>query len=158
MSDFWERQRAKRQTANPPASEPAPSRAWWAEGTNLLPQTQTVPQQPAQSQQDGNLIDGHDVSKAEILRGRAEECPMCPPDPSTGIRGNMYRPSPNAAMRCFDCGYIDGNRFEGTTRGMSAVSDGGPSHKARQVPSGGGIVHNNRGNIKSAQEAVGRVN
>jgi hypothetical protein len=156
MSDFWERQAAKQRKENPGKPVYASQPPWWAGGTNLA-QSQTVPSEPAQSRTDGNLIDGHDVSKAGILRGAAEECPNCPPDPTTGIRGNLYRPTPNSAMRCFDCGYMENNRFLGETVGMSAVAEG-PTQRARQVASGGGEGSQYRGEIKSANQAVGRLN
>lgn len=160
MSDFWEK---KRQELNiqpkPPVQSSGP---WWSRGTNMVPQQPTVSQNGLQNYpgspqlSDPNRIDGHDVSKAEILRGRAEECPYCPRNPKTGIRGNMYRPSPSMAMRCFDCGYMENNRFQGQTQGMSAVSEG-PAHRARQTDSGGGIIHNYQGDSGKTANVVGRI-
>ena len=154
MPDFWER---KRQELYPDRSAPVTAQGtqaspWWAQSGGLP----NVAQQPLQGQPelDGS-IDGHDVSKAGILKGDAEECPNCPRDPKTGIRGNMYRPSKSAAMRCFDCGYIDGRYFgEGQSR-LAKVE--GKSHAARQTASGGAVVGNFHGNITSVNEAVGRL-
>jgi hypothetical protein len=154
VSDFWERQRLKQQAQNPqPQAQPQNTVPWWAQGTSLVSQPQTVTRY---QENDGRTIDGHDVSKAQILQGRAEECPMCPPDPSTGVRGNLYRPTPNTAMRCFDCGYVENNRFQSQVQGMVATTEG-RAHSARQTASGGGAGSNYRGNIKSAGEAVGRL-
>lgn len=159
MADFWERKRQELLEKNPkPVSRPpAPSsEPWWSQGTSLLGQRQTVPQNPVESRAEGNQIDGHDVSKAQVLQGRAEECPMCPPNPESGVRGNMYRPTPNSAMRCFDCGYMENNRFLGQTVGISAVAEG-PSYRARQTNSGGAQVNNYHGDITSVSQAVGRL-
>lgn len=162
MGNFWERQRAKVQ---PPQQAVQPAQGpWWAEGSQLLGQRQTVAQESAQSRAEAsqetspNVIDGHDVSKARVLQGGAEECPMCPPDPNTGLRGNMFRPSPSSAMRCFDCGYMDNNRFLGETVGMSAVAEG-PAYKARQTVSGGAVVNNYQGGVKNPGDPriVGRI-
>lgn len=161
-SDFWERQRAKQQGQAAPVPVSQPEGAWWARGTQILEQRQTVAQQPLQShteppeQGDPNKVGGHDVSKLGLLKGGAEECPVCPPNPDSGIRGNMYRPTPSAAMRCFDCGYIEGNRFLGETSGLIAVTEG-PAHRARQTNSGGAVINNYRGNISSAKQAAGRL-
>ena len=156
--NFWAAKRAEYNKKNPqPVSVPS-SAPWWLQGTQDPRNRKIAPQNPSQGHTEAseNIIDGHDVSKAGILRGAAEECPMCPKDPNTGIRGNMYRPSPSSAMRCFDCGYMDNNRFLGETAGMSAVSEG-KSYKAKQVASGGGTVNNNHGNIKSSSQAVGII-
>lgn len=162
MSNFWERQRAKTQ---PPQQSLSPSQGpWWADGTQLLGQRQTVAQNGLESRPEApqetspNTVDGHDVSKAGILRGNAEECPMCPPDPNTGIRGNMYRPSPSAAMRCFDCGYMDNNRFLGETVGLSAIAEG-PAHRAKQTVAGGAVKSNYQGGVKNPNDPriVGRI-
>jgi hypothetical protein len=156
-SSFWERQRAKQQ-AQSPAVPVSSSQPWWARGTDILSQRQTVAQQPAQgrtglSEQDPTKVEGHDVSKIGLLKGDAEECPVCPPDPRTGIRGNMYRISKNHILRCFDCGYKEDNRFRGETEGLIAIKEG-PAYRARQTNSGGAVIHNYRGNISSAKEAV----
>src|SRR5258708_4002492 len=146
MSSFWERQRAKQQPQAPVSN---PNGPWWARGSDVLAQRQTVAQAPLQSypgspeHEDPGRVEGHDVSKIGLLKGSAEECPVCPVDPGTGIRGNMYRPTPSTAMRCFDCGQIEGNRFVGETSGLIAVREG-PSHRARQTDSGGAVVHNYR--------------
>lgn len=158
-NDFWARQRAK---VNPPQPVVSNSQPWWARGTDLLTQRETVAQQPLQSPtepvlNDDRHIDGHDVSQADILKGNAEECPRCPRDPRTGIRGNMYRPTPSAVLRCFDCGYMYGRYFgEGQSK-LATVE--GQSQMARQTVSGGGQGSNFQGKIKSPDDPriVGRI-
>jgi hypothetical protein len=160
MSTFWERQRAKQQ-AQAPAVPVSSSQPWWAGGTDILNRRQTVPQNPSQdrpgyTEQDPTKVEGHDVSKIGLLKGDAYECPVCPPNPDTGIRGNMYRATKNSVLRCFDCGYAEDSRFVGETAGLIAVKEG-PTHRARQVDSGGAVINNYRGNISSAKQAAGRV-
>lgn len=152
MIDFWDR---KRQELYPQrALEVQRSEPWWQR--NTVPQKLvTPPVQPGQQQLDLGYVDGHDVSKADILKGNAEECPRCPRDPRSGIAGNMYRPSRNAAMRCFDCGFIDGRDMgEGQSR-IATVQ--GATQTAKQTASGGAVVGNFHGNITSVHEAVGRI-
>lgn len=155
MPDFWDR---KRDELYPDRRAPVTvastgNGAWWQQTTGL-PAIQ--PQQPLQSRAEADgRIDGHDVSQAGILKGNAEECPNCPVDPSTGIRGNMYRPTKSSALRCFDCGYIDGRYFgEGQAR-IAKVE--GKSHAARQTSAGGAVTNNFHGNITSVDQAVGRL-
>jgi hypothetical protein len=159
MSDFWARQKAKQQPPQAPVSNSEP---WWARGTELLTTRETVPQTPAQShteavEQASGKIDGHDVSRAELLKGRAQECPRCPVNPRTGVRGNMNKPSASSPFRCFDCGYIEDNRFRGETDGMAAVSEG-PPQRARQTVSGGGAGSNYMGESGNSADVVGRLN
>ena len=154
MSDFWER---KRQALYPQRHAPVNLKPvykdmpWWAANpAQPSPVQQSI-------QQNESTIDGHDISKAQILRGDAEECPNCPRDPRTGIRGNMYRPSKSAALRCFDCGYIDGRYFgEGQSR-LATVE--GKSQHAKQTESGGGSGSNFQGGIRSPDDPriVGRI-
>jgi hypothetical protein len=135
MSDFWERQRAKVAAQNPPPSPPVSDVPWWAQGTNLVPHARqpenAAPAQP-QGQADTNRIDGHDISRAEFLRGKAEECPQCPVNPDTGIRGNMFKTSSSAAWRCFDCGYVDGREIHDISLPITATAEG-PARRARQI-------------------------
>lgn len=163
MSTFWERKiaeirKTEQQTA--PAVQALP---WWAEGSNIMSRTATVPQQlPADAVPDAKhdgirYIDGHDISAAQVLQGRAFECPMCPINPKTGVRGDMVRPAPSAALRCFDCGYIEDNRFYSQTAGMAAVTEG-PAHRAKQTVSGGGGSKSNfHGDAKGDVIVVGRI-
>lgn len=161
-SNFWERQRAKlNQTPNDMKPLYGSQPPWWASGSDILAQRQTVPQngvqsQPELSQQNPNVVNGHDVSKIGMLKGDAFECPVCPPDPDTGIRGNMYRATKSSVLRCFDCGYKEDDRFLGETSGLIAVKEG-PAHKARQTASGGAVIKNFQGNITSANQAAGRL-
>lgn len=162
MSTFWDRKRAELQPQQQPVSRS--DGPFWAQGTNLLPSQQTVPQQAVQSDsgvsvetsRDGTVtkIDGHDITQATFLRGKSEECPRCPVSPTTGVRGNLYKPTASSAMRCFDCGWIEDSRFEGQTQGMAAVVEGN-TQRAKQVASGGG------GKLKiklnSEERVIGRI-
>lgn len=161
-SNFWERKKAQLEAQQPQAPVTAPNGAWWAQGSDILQQRQTVPQNGVQSQpelsgQNPNIVNGHDVSKIGMLKGDAYECPNCPPDPETGIRGNMYRATKTSVLRCFDCGYMEDSRFVGETSGLIAVKEG-PTRQARQTASGGAVIRNYHGDITSVDQAVGRWN
>lgn len=170
MSDFWARQRAKAAEQN---KQQAPERSqshvaalpFWADDGYLetlktrqnSSQGRTEALQPQPGIRDENHIDGHDVSRADFLKGSAFECPNCPVNPDTGVRGNMYRPTRNSALRCFDCGYIEDNRFASTTSGMIAVREG-PVHRARQTVSGGaGGRSQYVGESGKSENVVGRI-
>lgn len=136
--DFWARQRAKQQAQNPAPVQAPSSVPWWAKGTNLIPQEgkpESAPQQAAQAQPEGT-VDGHDISRAEFLRGKAVQCDRCPPDPQSGIRGNMYRATSSTPYRCFNCGWVDGREIHDSLTG-TAVATEGPARRARQVEQSG---------------------
>lgn len=134
---FWDRKRQEYQGQHPGAAPSRPSDApWWAAGTQLLPVPAPAASEPQRGSQSDGTIDGHDISRVAFLKGKAEECPYCPRDPKTGVRGNMYKPSPSAAMRCFDCGHVEGRDIHDMSLPTSAIMEG-PVMSARQVDQGG---------------------
>lgn len=150
MADFWERKGQELRARNP---QPLPNdikpvysqTPWWARDSGL-PGVSQVPEQIPQNYTEGT-VDGHDVSRASHRKGEGN-CPECGRDgffqPNTGPR------------RCYFCNYIDGRNMQGLGQ-LSSVTTEGPTHRARQVSSGGGIVSNFQGNIKTASQAVGRI-
>lgn len=139
MSDFWDRQRAKRQGNPPHASAPVSGQPWWAQNTTLVGQQQVVEETVPEQQ--------HDFSKADHLK-KSGSCFRCG-------GGNFFKPTPNSPSRCFECGYIE-NHDLGMGQMQIAVTEG-PAQAARQTVSGGGTGSNYHGNIGSVSEAVGRI-
>jgi ribosomal protein S27AE len=184
VSDFWDRQRAKQDAANPPPqpSEPA-SGPWWAQGSTILSGRQTVPQEQPQGvtgtnftqgsptnyqgqwagyvpQINGTNVDGHDVSKAQSYK-QTELCPECG-------SSSFMKPSATTVKRCFDCNYTEG-RFvhDAAMNAIGGVTGG--TRRAAQVsevrildsqgrPTGHvQAAQGNRGEITSADQAAGRM-
>lgn len=145
--DFWERKRLEQQSKQPAPQPSQPSSGpWWQRGYTDPRQRETVPQQAAQSvpEPTDGRIDGHDVSKASHIR-REGRCPECGSD--------GYFQFSEGLQRCYFCGYSEGRTIHSIGLMTHAVAEG-PAQKARQVDSGGKVVNNYHGNIKTASEAV----
>lgn len=145
MNDYWERQRAKK-AQNQPQRQTVTGSSYYQPAVG--PQSSYPENRPFHGQSDP-LPENHDFSQADHLRQGKNECPNCPPDPKTGIRGNMFRATQNSVMRCFNCSYIDGGRdihdpSSRQTRGAGTGAEG-PVQRAKQTIAGGSTGHNYHG-------------
>lgn len=141
MSDFWTKKREELQQkgelpkpALPPRQSSAP---WWAEGTRILPEQRSVPQEASQSR----------------TRPTGPFCPFCQSE-------NYMKPSSSMAARCFDCGHVEGRTLnEPNLPGIS--SPDAATLKVKQIQQGGHFGRNvaeiNANNAALEQSAQGRA-
>lgn len=167
--DFWARKLSKQQPHGLPVPQrvlaPRVDQPWWQ-----IIQERTEQQTVSQSRQDDGVFRGQPFQQVHLTDDivvtldengeyrpkkathlkRSGRCPDCD-------SGNFGRGEDRSrAMRCFDCGYVEGRNISDINRPIGATSDQ-PAQRARQVSSGGARVDNYHGNIKTAADAVSYI-
>ncbi len=122
MSDFW-----SKRLGTPPAAAPrrepvqATGSPWWEVPTEHAPAVHTGPQDLDQGIQHAPVPQAPHKAMSARSNGL---CPNC-------AGSNYFQPPghPNAAMRCFECGYPNLHQLSG----MGAPGGGGEGTPTRQV-------------------------
>jgi hypothetical protein len=140
---FWARKIAKeRQAQGLPVDQTPQSvsnQPWWQISSGTPQQVSNIPQE-VQQLPNGNrkVMLTNDIAveldangeyrprKASHLRNSGY-CPEC--DSANFGRGS----NPSDAMRCFDCGYMQGRNIADANRPIGITSTDGKSYRARQI-------------------------
>lgn len=128
MSDFWARKLGNQQArpARPQTTGPQP---WWA------PQPVAPQPQPTAAPQPPDELAGH---KLPPSAAESDRCPECNSGDYVEVAKAFTPRGAVATKRCFDCGYPVKQQFSG----MTAITEGGVTGKAKQVAHGGAVANN----------------
>lgn len=174
--NFWARKLAKQQGQQiqaqglPVAKQqltPRVDKPWWQLIDNAT-QQQSV--QETVTQSDDGVFRGQPFQKVHLtdeIVVTLDENGEYRPKKATHLKnsgrcpncdsGNFGRGEDKSrAMRCFDCGHVEGRSIADLNRPVGATSDA-PAQRARQVNAGGAITNNYHGNINTASEAVSYI-
>ena len=118
----------------PAATPAAPATTpWWANDYSRAIQQPVQQQRPPAQQVPVEEPGGWGTVKGSMAKAMSskssESCPECG-------SGNIFRPTPNSMLQCYECGHNP--RFSQTGgQGGLPSGDAGPATPARQLSSGG---------------------